>query len=90
MKKLNMLLEQVATVLNLATSKEQALKLGQTEFLELDYSSIYGGYRVVNVNINSYAHGGALGCSDTCNRKGLKAMTSFLKGVLIGAEQTKK
>ena len=90
MKKLNILLEQVATVLNLATSKEGALKLGQTEFLELDCSSIYGGYRIVNVNINSYAHSGALGCSDTCNRKSLKAMTSFLEGILAGAKQTKK
>ena len=86
MKKLNILLSEIATVLNLATSKEGALKLGQTEFLKLDYSSIYGGYRVVNVNINSYAHGGALGCSDTCDRKGLKAMTSFLEGVLIGGK----
>ena len=86
MKKLNILLEQVATVLNLATSKEQALKLGQTEFLKLDYSSTYGGYRIVNVNINSYAHSGALGCSDTCERKSLKAMTSFLEGVLIGGK----
>ena len=86
MKKLNILLSEIATVLNLATSKEGALKLGQTEFLELDYSSIYGGYRVVNVNINSYAHGGALGCSDTCNRKSLKAMTSFLEGFLAGGK----
>ena len=86
MKKLNILLEQVATVLNLATSKEGALKLGQTEFLKLEYSSTYGGYRIVNVNINSYAHSGALGCSDTCDRKGLKAMTYFLEGVLIGGK----
>lgn len=86
MKKLNILLSEIATVLNLATSKEGALKLGQTEFLKLDYSSTYGGYRVVNVNINSYGHSGALGCSDTCDRKSLKEMTSFLEGVLIGGK----
>lgn len=84
MKNLNILLKDIAELSNMSTTKEDSIKRGLDYYLELEYSSAYGGYRLVNVSIVNGSHRGAFGESSICPRRSLKAMTAYLEGVLAG------
>ena len=86
MKNLNKILSEIAMLLNMATDKKTAIKKNLTKYLQLDYNSIYGGYRLVNVNVNGGGHSGAFGKSDCCARLSNKEMTLYLNGLLNGLE----
>lgn len=49
--------------------------------LQADYSSVYGGYRLVNVN-EVGGHYGAFGQSACCERVPAKAFNMYLDGLL--------
>lgn len=49
--------------------------------LQADYSSVYGGYRLVNVN-EAGGHYGAFGQSACCERVTAKAFNMYLDGLL--------
>lgn len=90
MKNLNIILENIAHLLNLATSKEEAIEKGYDYYLELEYNSHYGGYRLNNVNITNGGHRGAFGESSTCSRRSLKVMEAYLNGIYNGAKSAKR
>ena len=81
MKKLNTILEEIATKLDLATNKQDAINKGQDRYLYLEYASHYGGYRLVNVSVKNGGHYGAFGESSTCTRMPLKQMEAYLNGI---------
>ena len=81
---LNDILNIIADKLNLATSKQKAIELNQNKYLILENNSTYGGYRVVNVNINNGGHSGAFGESSCESRISKKLMMLKLKAILIG------
>ena len=89
MKNLNIILTLIAKKLNLTTNKQEALSNNQLRFLELDFNSNYGGYRLVMVDVKNGGHSGAFGESSACPRKSLKEMTAYLEGILIGVSQIK-
>jgi hypothetical protein len=82
MKNLQNLLNRIAEIKNLATSKSDAIAKNQDRYLSLDYGRYYGGYRVVNVKIESGAHFGAFGLSSSEPRKSNKEMQAYLLGYL--------
>jgi hypothetical protein len=90
MKNLNIIIENIAHLLNLATTKEEAIEKGYDYYLELEYASCYGGYRLNNVNTTNGGHIGAFGESSACSRRSLKEMTAYLNGVYNGAKSAKK
>lgn len=90
MKNLNSILEDIARVLNVSTSKEQAIEKGQNKYLFIEYARHYGGYRVVNIDVQTGGHSGAFGESPCCPRVSLKVMTKYLEGVLFGVEYNSK
>lgn len=49
--------------------------------LQADYSSVYGGYRLVNVN-ESGGHFGAFGQSSCVERVSAKTFNTYLEGLL--------
>jgi hypothetical protein len=89
MKQIKMLLIEIALLTNEATSKEEAINKGLNRYLAIDFASCYGGYRIVNVNIGSGGHSGALNQSSCCKRMSKKEMINFLSDVLTGLQTTK-
>lgn len=89
-KLLERLIADIAIKLNLATSKDEAKEKQQDKYLELEYASIYGGYRVVMVGVNNGAHYGAFGENGTETRLKASEMEVKLSGILSGIEVTAK
>ncbi len=87
-KELNSLLQEIADKLNLSTNKEQAIKQGQKQYLFLEYASIYGGYRVVNVGVENGAHYGAFGGNGCEARLKAGEMAIKLRSILWSIEHT--
>ena len=81
-KLLNLLLADIATKLNLAIDKETAIATNKDKYLYLEYASVYGGYRVINVGINNGAHYGALGGNGCETRLTAKKMEIKLNAIL--------
>lgn len=90
MKQLNILLADITHLLNLAITKQGAIEKGYDYYLELEYNSNYGGYRLVNVNITNGGHRGAFGESSTCSRRSLKVMEAYLNGIYNGAKSARQ
>lgn len=82
MKDIKILVAKIAEIKGLATSKEQAIEMGLTSYLYVEYSSYYGGYRVCSVTVDSGSHFGALGESSICARRTKSKMIAFLNGYL--------
>lgn len=89
MKQLNILLADIAHLLNLAITKQGAIEKGYDYYLELEYNSNYGGYRLVNVNITNGGHRGTFNESTSCPRRSLKVMTAYLEGIYNGIKTLK-
>lgn len=77
MKQLNILLADIAHLLNLAITKQGAIEKGYDYYLELEYNSNYGGYR------------GAFNESASCSRRSLKVMEAYLNGIYNGVKTLK-
>lgn len=89
MKQLKSILLDICNALNLPTNKDEAINKGFEMYLELEFASHYGGYRVVNVGVKNGAHYGAFGESSSCSRKSKKEMLNYLEGILYGIEYNK-
>ena|SRR5690242_16229240 len=85
-KELQSMLDQIAVLSGLASSREQAEEIGVDKYLFLEYASSYGGYRVVNVGIKNGAHYGAFGGNGCESRISAKEMYQKLDGIIIGLE----
>ena len=83
-KDINKLVEEVAAAYGLSSSREQAKKLGHAYYLEAEYASVYGGYRLIGVNVSNGGHRGVFGKSGTEGRVGASLMAARLNGLLQG------
>ena len=83
---LNNLLADLAGMTGQATSKEQALKLDKPHYLNIEYNSSYGGYRLINVNTQSGGHSGAFGDTGCEDRLNAKSMEVKLRSLITGLE----
>ena len=81
---LNNLLQRIAELTGQATSREEAKANNLKTFLHLEYASVYGGYRLVNVNTENGGHGGAFGGSSCEGRLKAKDMYTKLSGIYQG------
>jgi len=84
MKNLKLILLDICNALDLPTNKQDAINKGAEMYLDLEFSSHYGGYRLINVGVKNGAHYGAFGESSACARKSKKEMTSYLEGLYNG------
>ena len=85
-KNIEQLIKTISILTNKATNKEEAINKEQKTYLHLEYSSHYGGYRLVNVRLEDGGHWGAFGESSAVNRRSAKAMISYLEGLINGIE----
>jgi len=83
---LNNLVKTICDLTGLSNNKEQAISKGQDRYLYLEYASVYGGYRLVNVNVNSGGHSGAFGGSGTEARLKSSEMYTKLSALIAGIE----
>lgn len=90
MKNLQLILADIAHLTGLAITKQGAIDKGFDYYLELEYNSNYGGYRLTNVNITNGGHRGAFNESAACSRRSLKVMTAYLEGVYNGVKLAQK
>ena len=75
---------QLCEVMNLPYNETTAKKLNKTHYLFLDFSSYYGGYRIVSVKVGSGAHYGAFGGNGMEARLPKKQMQIYIKGLIEG------
>ncbi len=80
------LLVEIAKQLNLSTSEEEAKTKKQPRFLYLEHNSVYGGYRIINVSVETGGHSGAFGGNGCEARINAKNMQLKLKSILEGIE----
>lgn len=85
-KTLENLLTEIATKTGKAISRENAEELGLDRYLWLEYASVYGGWRVVNVVVKNGAHAGAFGGNGCEARVSASKMYDKLSGILAGLE----
>ncbi len=85
-KQINQLLKDISLITSKATSKEEAINKGQNRYLQIEHASHYGGYRLVNVNIETGGHSGAFGESSVVSRRSAKVMMGYLEGLLNGLQ----
>jgi hypothetical protein len=83
-KQLTQKLEEIATILNLATTEQQTIINNQKSHLHLQYYSFYKGYRLYNRNIDGGGLSGTFGLSSLEALKTHKEMNLFLSGILTG------
>lgn len=81
---LDSILKEIATKLNLAISKQDAINKKQTHYLALDYKAEFGGYKIINVDIDTGNYVGALGSTTVEPRLKGKVMLIRLKSILDG------
>jgi hypothetical protein len=74
-------LQYIAKLANLPTSKQQAIEMKQDRYLHCEYASCYGGYRLINVDVESGGHFGAFGLSSTMGRLKANEFYNFLNGI---------
>lgn len=89
-KELETLLAEIASLLNQSVSYDHAVANGHDKYLYLEYASVYGGYRAVNVGIKNGAHYGAFGESSCVARRKASDMYNFLLGIHYGIEFNSK
>lgn len=88
-KDLQKKLEEIAAITGEATSEQDAISKGKDKYLYLEYASVYGGYRVVNVRLKSGSHSGAFNGNGIEARLKAKDMWSRLTAILTGLELSK-
>lgn len=86
---LESVLTEIAQLSGLATTSEEAEKLGLTHYLHLEYSSAYGGWRLVNVAVKGGGHAGAFGGNGCESRLKTTAMYQKLDGIYQGLKIAK-
>jgi hypothetical protein len=90
MKNLKLILKDICNELNLPFGYDDAINKGAEIYLDLEFASHYGGYRLINVGVKNGCHYGAFGESSACARKSLKEMKNYLEGLLYGIKYSKK
>lgn len=88
-KDLNDLIKQVSVLTGIANNKEDAIKNGQKAYLALDYAAVYGGARLVMVQVKNGAQYGAFNWGSTCPRLKPSVFAEKLIGLITGLEYTK-
>lgn len=83
-KKVEKRVQEIASLYGLASSKDQAIEMGKDKFLQVEYASCYGGYRLVMVNVQGGGYSGAFGKSSCCPRMKLSHFVAYLDGLEYG------
>lgn len=88
MKEVNKLLLEICVKGGFASNKEEAVQMGKDKYLHVEYSRVYGGYRLVNVNVINGGHSGAFGQSSCVARLPKSKMLAYMWEVLESLAQT--
>jgi len=83
-------LKDIANKLNKATSKEEAIQKNIDFYYTLDFNSMYGGYRIESVKINSGASFGAFGGNGCEPRINYNSMKIKLNTILATIQEVSK
>lgn len=83
---LNNALKDICELTGLSNNKANAEAKNQTKYLALENAAIYGGWRLIQVDVKSGAHYGAFGGNGTEPRLKAAEMLTKLKGIIAGLE----
>lgn len=89
-KQLNDLVKDICDITGLANNKQQAIKLGQDKYLQLNNASCYGGWRLCYVSVTNGANYGAFDGSSMEARLKAGEMAIKLRCLIAGIEYAKK
>lgn len=90
MKEIKRLVSEIAKIQNKPTSYNEAIEMNLSHYYDVEYSSQYGGYRIINVAVKNRSHQGTFEESSTVNRRTKNKMIDFLNGILVGLEYNQK
>ena len=82
-------LRHLADVANLPISKQEAIEAGAKSYLAIDNSSMYGGYRMIMINVLGGGMYGAFGYSDCCDRLKPREFVDRINAIIHGIEYAK-
>lgn len=83
-------LSGICNFLGAYCTRSEAIKNGAKEYFSIEYAPIYGGYRLVKVNVKTGGHNSAfINMSDTSPRLSYKEFYNYLRGIYAGLYETK-
>lgn len=88
-KQLNDLVKQICDLTGLSNNRKQAIERNQDKFIALENSSIYGGWRLINVGVNNGAHYSVFNFGSSDARVKASEMKTKLNGIIAGLEHKK-
>lgn len=75
---------ELAKIANQAITRNQAIALGKDSYMEIEYNSIYGGYRLISVRVDGGYHDGIFGGNGTEGRLKAKEMEIKINSLIQG------
>lgn len=78
------IIKRISDITDIPNSRAAAIEKDKPHYLWLENAPMYGGYRLVLVDVKSGAHSGAFGGTGSEPRRKPKEMESYLQGLLYG------
>ena len=88
-KRIENLIAEIAKTAGLSNNKKSAIELGQTSYLTYENNSVYGGYRLIMVNVINGGHSGAFDGNGCEARLKGPVFIVKLEGILAGLNTVK-
>lgn len=88
-KEISQLIKQICDLSGLKNNKQDAIKNGQKAYLTYENAAVYGGYRLIMVQVDNGAHYGAFNWGSTEARVKPSVFAERLSGLITGLEYNK-
>jgi len=83
------LIAQLAKLAGMSNNKMSAIEAGREFYLSYENAPVYGGYRLIMINVKNGSHYGAFGMSSTCPRQKPATFSLMLESLILGLEYAK-
>lgn len=84
------LIADIAKLAGLSNNKQSAINAGHINYLTYENAAVYGGYRLIMVNVTNGGHSGAFGGNGCEARLKPAVFIEKLNGIKYGLEFDKK
>ncbi len=88
-KQINDLIKEICDLTGLANNRKQAIEQGKESYLTYENAAVYGGYRLISVQVKTGAHYGAFNWSSTEPRVKPAVFVERLQALITGLSYNK-
>lgn len=86
---INNYIAEIAKLAGLSNNKSQAIQLGHERYLTYENTPVYGGCRLIMINVKNGGHSGAFGGNGCEARLKPAVFIEKLNGIIAGLETVK-